>query len=469
MHTATGTAPPPVSSPVAVAGLVSLALLGGAAVALLSVLGAGPQTAIVLGLIVGLPGTLLFLARPHVAVAAYLLLLALIPDEPVLGDVNGGEILTAGMVLLLGFALWQAGARLRLAARSLAPLVWPLVGLAAVSVVSLLANGIGSFAEIASSVFKFAAFGAVAVMVHAYADTPGRVKAMLYGALAGAFLVAVYAAIAYLMGWSYSELHDWNRASGTFAHWNQLGGFMVLMSLATLGAAAATRRITLRLALALAFVLEIVALLLSLTLGSIVALAAAALFGSVFVARIGWARILAIGVLAAVGFGVVYATNPTFQEKLTRFPERTEDRLRTYAVGVAMFSDRALLGFGSQENLLDELWFGEAGYGLTAMGAASSVPHNAFLLVGVEKGVLGVFFFTLLIGGALWILFRSRHTLLTGRFALLYQGITVGTAGFLVQNMTNNLVLHARIGIIFFALIALVDRMARLSEEEEEA
>ena len=443
-------------------------MAAGSSVALLSVLGPALQVAVILGVVLGVPAMVLILTRPHLAIASYLFLLPLIIDAPVLAGLNGGELLTAGVVLLGGFSLWDAEVRgqLTTSLRALQPLLWPLLGLAIISVLSLMANGIGTFGEISSAVFKFTAFGAVAVLVHTYATTTGKLRVVLNGAVWGGFLVALYSLIAYLMGWSYSEIHDWNRASGTFAHWNQLGGFMVLMSVPTLGLAAARERIPVRLALALAFVLEIVALLLSLTLGSIVALMAGLTFGLVFLVRVGWRRLVAIGGLAVVAFGVVYATNPFLQEKLTLFPERAMDRLRTYSVGIAMFRDRFLLGFGSQENLLDQLWFGESNYGLTEFGAASSIPHNAFLLMGVEKGFLGVLFLCLLMGGALWILFRSRHALLRGRSALIYQGVVVGVLGFLVQNMTNNLVLHARIGIVFFALIALVDRMARLAGEE---
>ena len=440
--------------------LVLGAVVGGAAVALLSLLGPTFQTVVVIGVGLGVPGLLLLVARPHLAVAGYLFLLPLFLDRSIVAGLNGGELLTAGMLVIGGFGIWEARARVGDAVRSLAPVLWPLFGLAVVSVVSLVANRIGTFGEIASAVFKYLAFGAILVLVHSHADTPRKLKTLLYGALAGSMAVAAYAVVAYLLGWSYDEVYQVNRAYGTFDHWNLLGGFMVLMSFPTLGLAAATRRITVRTALLGAFVLQIIALLLSLTLGSIVALLAAAVFGLLFVVRVGWRRLLGIGTLMLSGFALVYLTNPLLQDKLTRFPERVMDRLRTYSVGVSLFRDRFLLGFGSQERLLDELWFGDGSYGLTAFGASSSVPHNSFLLMGVEKGFLGLLFFILIIAGALWILVRNRHRLLNGGSALIYQGIILGVLGFLLQNMTNNLVLHARVGILFFALVALVDRMA---------
>ena len=46
-------------------------------------------------------------------------------------------------------------------------------------------------------------------------------------------------------------------------------------------------------------------------------------------------------------------------------------------------------------------------------------------------------------------------------------GLMVGVLAFLVQNMTNTLVLHARIGIVFFALVALAARFAEQAQAEQ--
>ena len=156
------------------------------------------------------------------------------------------------------------------------------------------------------------------------------------------------------------------------------------------------------------------------------------------------------------------ATNADLQEKLTRIDERTLDRVRSYQVGVAMFRDKFLLGFGTQSEVIDALWYGEADYGLTGLGASSSVPHNSLLMIGVEKGALGVLFFVLLIVGLLRLLLRQRATFRDSRYALLYAGVVVSVLGFMIQDLVNNLILHARLSIIFFAVVALTVRLAEV-------
>jgi O-antigen ligase len=433
------------------------------------VLGTPAQAALVLALGAGLPVLFLFLARPHVAFGAYLLVLPLLLGRPLVAGLNGGELLTMAALVLGVASLWQVQGRLGASVRALRAIVLPLIGLAVVGLLSLIANGITAFGEILDGLFKVLAFAIMAVLVHVHASTERRAMMMLRCIVAGGILVALYAVVAYLLGWSYSEEYDWNRASGTFEDWNVLGGFMVLMSATTLGLAATARSAGTRLLLISASVLQIAAMLLSLTLGSLVALVAGAVLGLALVMRVGWGRLAAAATVFGIGFAMVLLTNETLRDKLTRIDERTVDRLRGYAVGVSMFRDKFLLGFGTQSEILNALWYGEADYGLTAFGASSSVPHNSLLLIGVEKGFLGVILFALLIVGALRLMFRQRAVFARSGHALLYAGVMVSVLGFLVQNLVNNLVLHARVGIVFFALIAVMTRVAEFAHGRAES
>ena len=438
---------------------VVLALGAGVAVAAASMYGIIQQVAFVLVAGVGVPALLLFVLRPHVAIAGYLLVLPLVLPWSVALGLNAGEMLTLATLLLGAISLWEAQDRVAPALRALAPVLWPLVALAVISVLSLLVNGVGDFEEIVSALFKVLAFGLVAVLVHIHSDSPEKTRRMLLAALIGAGLVGFYAVVAYVLGWSYDAQYDWNRASGTFEHWNMLGGFMALMSMPTLALAVSSRSATAKAAFAAGFVLQIAALFLSLTLGSVLALVLAGIFAVVFLVRLDWSRLAIAAFLALSSFAVILATNETLRDKILRIDERVIDRLSTYAVGVSMFRDKFWFGFGSEQRLLDELWFGEADYGLTIFGASSSIPHNSILRIGVEKGVFGVVAFALLLLGALRVLLRDRERRLRGPGGSLYLGLLVGAFAFLIQNMTNDLVLHARIGILFFALVALADRM----------
>lgn len=446
-------------------GLVLVALLCGAVVALLSPLGASRQIAVVLGLGIGVPSLLLFLIRPHTALTFYLALLPLIVPVPLMAGLNGGETLTLAIIVLGSLSVWEARERVLPSLRALSPVLVPLLALSVVSVVSLLVNGITALEDVASALFKVLAFGMVAVLVHMHADTRPKARTLLLGAAAGAAAVAVYSVAAWALGWSYSAQFGWNRAMGTFENWNLLGGFMALMSMPTLALAATSRRTVARLLLGAAFVLELLALLLSLTLGSMLGLVIGSAVTVLFLMPGARRRIVPALLLALTAFGIAFATNPLLRDKVTQFDERLNDRLMTYAVGINMFRDRFWWGFGSEQNLTEELLLGEADYGITVFGTSGMVPHNTFLKIGAEKGVFGVLLFSVLIGGVLWMLLRHRHRLRGSPDAALFYGIVAGSIAFLVQNMTNDILLHARIGIVFFALIALLDQLGRAAHE----
>ncbi|MEJ2502281.1 MAG: O-antigen ligase family protein [Gemmatimonadota bacterium] len=446
-------------------GLLGAAAVAGGLVALLGALGPALQVAVVLGVGLGFPLLLLFVVRPHMALAAYLAALPLVLPVPLAGGLNAGELLTLAILVLGALSLWEARERVVEALFRLAPFLVPLAGLGVVSVVSLVVNGITALEDVVSALFKVLAFGLVAVLVHMHADTRGKARTLLAGAALGAALVAVYAVTAWLLGWSYSAEFDWNRASGTFENWNLLGGFMALMSMPTLALAAMVRRRGVKLLLGTAFVLEILALLLSLTLGSLLGLVVGAGFTVLFLMEGGRKRVVPALVLGALAFGVAFSTNPQLRDKVMRIDERLNDRLITYAVGINMFRDRFWWGFGSEWRLAEELQLGEADYGITSFGQAAIVPHNSFLKIGVEKGVMGVILFTAVVLGALHVLFRHRARLKRSPSAPLYYGTAAGVLAFLVQNMTNDILLHARIGIVFFVLLAVLDRVAMQTGE----
>lgn len=437
------------------------ALTAGAVVAILGTRAIPTQAAAVLLIGASLPVLLLMIVRPHAVVAIYLLVLPLLLPWGVVAGLNAGEVLTFAMLGWGLFSLWEASDRFGAAVRALGPIVWPLAALAVVSVVSLAVNGITVFDEIAAALLKMLAFALMAMLVHVHADTPGKARTLLYAILAGGALVGAYGVVQYLAGWGYSEIYDWNRASGTFEHWNQLGGFMVLLGMPTLALAVSSPGLVRRSVFAAVFVVEMAALLLSQTLGSVLALVVGGAISIVFVVRVGWTRLLGAVLLTGAIMTSVIATNEELRDKLVNVDERVMDRLRTYAVGAAMFRDRMWFGFGSEERVTEELWFGEADYGITIFGASSSVPHNSFIEMGVEKGVFGALLFAILIAGALVVVLRHRRTLHASPHSMLYDGLVVGILAFLVQNMTNSIILHARMGIIFFALIAIIDRMGR--------
>ncbi len=417
---------------------------------------AWPIGALVLAaaLIVGL---LLFLVHPRAVLVAYLFLLPLAMPYPLGIGLNLGEVLTLGLLVLGVGGLWHGRERLPAALRALTPMLLPLAGFVVVSMASTLVNDVDTFEGIAAAVFKGVAFGVVAVLVHVYADSRAAGMALLRAILLGGAAVAFYSIVSYLAGWSYSETYGYNRAVGTFSTWNHLGGFMALVSVPTVAYAWTTRRPVLRSFLLLAFVAELLAILLALTLGSVVALLLAAGVAATFLFKVNWRRV-GPGVLLALGaFATVWFTNPLLRDKFGHLDDRLIDRFRTYEVGISMFRDQFWFGFGSPERVESILRL-TSRYAMTTFGETSTVPHNALLLMGVEKGVFGLIFFALVVAGSLWLVVREKKSFRGTSLEVVHQGITVGVLAFLIQSMGNNLVVHARLGILYFALVALAVR-----------
>lgn len=438
--------------------LIIAALVGGLAVAWLSRFGLLVQSALIVGMATGPAALLLFVLRPNTALAVYLFVLPLIVSVPIVGGLNGGEILSLLVVIVGMLTLWQSGDRILPSAARLGPILLPIAGLVAVSMISLLVNGILRFEEVASAVLKYVAFAIVPFLVHVHLRDAQQARNTLVALLLGGGGVAVYALVSYLAGWTYSAEYDWNRPMGTFENWNLLGACMALMAPPTLGFAVARTGMT-RVLFALLFALEIVVMLLSLTLGSMLGIVVAAVV-LVFLVRPRMSSVLAIITLAVLAAGIGYSTAPALREKVEQFDERMTDRLRTYATGAMMFRDKFWWGFGSEQNMAVEIMGGEADYALTRFGGSPVVPHNAFLKVSAEKGVFGLLTFTAAVLGSLFVLFRVRRNYAGTRDEVVYYGIVGGLLAFLVQNMTNDLLQHARLGILFFAMLAAVDRMA---------
>lgn len=437
------------------AAFVLLVLGAAALVVALEGLGERRQLMVVVVLSVGLPLLLVFLARPVRGLQLYLVLLPLMVSGSVVGGLNAGEALTLGIVILATATSWAHRDRIGEGLRELSPILWPIVGLALVSVASLLVNGVGDPAEILSAVFKMMAFGLIALIIYLHADTASRARALLLAIVVGSLLEAAYSLGAFGLGLNYYAVYGYARAAGTFTTWNHLGGFMALTSMPTLAYALYTRRVVLRWVLLATFAAQIVTLLLTLTMGSVLGLLVGGLVAGVVMFHIPLRRIAGAGAAFATVFLVVYLANPVLQDKVARVGERVMDRVITYAVGVSMFRDKMWLGFGSQSRVADALFTSPRDYTQTRFGESGVVPHASVLSIGVEKGILGVVFFVLLVFGVLRVLVRQRDRFSDARENLIYQGIVVGLLAFLVQDMTNNLLLHARLGIIFFALVAV--------------
>lgn len=406
---------------------------------------------LVIAALVGTPvAVYLYLTRPHIVMNAYVFVLPFLVSDPE-GGVNAGEVLSVAVV--------AGGLPLLILRRR--PVEGPIrtvavafLALAAVGAVSVWVNSIVTLPNIANGIVKYLVFAAAATLLYAFNDDEKKAERLMKTLVVSAAGVALYSIFEYATGRSYFPEYGYSRASGTFEHWNQLGGYLALMSFPTIMYAAKARSLAGRAAYGLVWAVELVALLLSLTLGAVVGLAVGGIAGAILYFRRSAFKTL---VAAAVGLGivaVVWQAVPEVREKFEAADTRTEDRLATYITGMYALRDNFWIGVGAQDELL------EAVLRSNRIGpSVSVVPHNAYLAIGVEKGIFGTVLLVIVTVAALRTVVGKRRQL-TGPNRLLVYGAGMGSIAFLTQNMTNLLLLHVRLGVIWIAVHVAAARLS---------
>lgn len=439
-----------------------LVLVASGAAALLVFLDDGPLLVALAAVLIIL--SLTYLVQPFSVLKLFVFIIPLLIGQEVIAGINAGEfatLYTAGVGII---TLLVSREKLADAFRSLGSLLWPLLGLTLVGIVSAMANAIFSLPEILQAILKPLAFAITMLLVYAHTDSHEKANSLLRVILVGGFAVAIYSIFAYGMGWSYYPQYGYSRATGTFEHWNQLGGYMVLLSIPTLFYALSAKHRGIKIGFLLAFITEIVALLLSLTIGSMISLLVSGVIALFVLFKSIAKRTVGLAFLLILAFLSVELTTSLIEARIDQAGDRVTDRLSTYAAGFQLVRDHFWFGLGSYEHVLDTILYDPAGYRFTPFGETSSIPHNSFLNIFAEKGIFGLLLLVLLVVNSLRFLFR--RSVQESRYHRLKQGFAVGVLGFLIQNMTNSLLLHVRIGLIFFALIAVMARINRLENAE---
>jgi O-antigen ligase len=449
--------------------LIFIPFLLGISWALVSLeqLGTAPQLLIILALVL-IPFILfLYWIKPHVIINLFIFAIPLLVGQEIVLGLNAGELATLLMMSLGIITLLGPQEKLAEGYRQLRPLIWPLVGLALMGLISMQVNGTTSQLEVVRMVFKPLSFALFILLIMVHYDTHQKIQGLIKALLLGGFAVATYSIIAYVMGWNsdpeyyYSE-YGLSRIGGTFEHVNQLGGYMVLISFPTLIYAFSAKHSWVKIFFLITFIAEIFALLLSVTLGSILSLLISGLLAAMYIFRLNVMRIIGLGILIILTFLSAWLMNPLLAYRLDIIGNRLYGRLANYSAGLHLAFDHLWFGLGSQDRMLEAI---TASYSYTPFGETNSVPHNAFLYTWVEKGIFALILFFILIINSLKLLLR-QHFL--SHQHLLLQGILVGVAGFLVQNMSNNLLLHARIGFIFFAFLVVAMKLPLCREGEKQ-
>lgn len=434
------------------AGGAAAAVSAGWLLASTSSLGVKVQVGIVVVLI-GLPvAVYLYLTRPHVVINGYVLVVPFLLSDPEGGGVNPGEVLSLGVVLSGLPLLILMRKPVRGPTRTM---VLAFLALSVLGGISVAANSIVSLPNVANGVVKYFAFAVTGTLLYAFNDTEKKAEGLMKALVVSGVGVALFSVFEYATGRSYFPEYGYSRASGTFEHWNELGGYMALVSFPTLMYAVRSRQVWARLACFLAWIVELVALLLSLTLGAVAGIAIGAVAGAILYFRRGVLKTLA-GAFVGVGIlALVWQAVPEVREKFETADTRVDDRFATYVTGFYALKDNFWLGVGAQDELLDAV------LASNRIGpSVSVVPHNAFLAIGVEKGVLGAVLLLVAVVAALRTVVGKRVSL-AGRNRLLIYGVGMGSIAFLAQNMTNLLLLHARLGVVWIAFHVAAARLAR--------
>jgi O-antigen ligase len=331
-----------------------------------------------------------YLIRPHWILYFYVFSLPLLygANEIVLG-LNAGEIATL-CIITLGFPALLITKRDLSKISNFKFIILPYLGLTVISLVSSIINNIKSQSEIMSSIFKPLSFALVGILIIIYCDTQTKLKNLIKAIIFGAFAVSLYSIFSYITGIGvlYHPIFGYSRISGTFEHWNQLGGYLALVSPITFGYALTEKNLLVRYYFFIIFLMQICALLLSLTIASVIALIGAVLIYITFLKRFRFGILLKFIIALSIAFFAVAAMNQTIESrfKSETIINRIIDRLITYSAGINLIRDNFWWGVGSSElvykNIIER-------YYLTSLGETSSIPHNSFITIWAEKGVFG--------------------------------------------------------------------------------
>lgn len=358
---------------------------------------------------------------------------------------------SSGLPATLLAVLFMATALTWLAAQRRAgqPLVWSGVSTCATALVlagavSVLgsARPLTSAAELARILAAMLMF----VVVEQLADSAPRARRLLLAVYLSALAPLAVVVVQALTSNGVMVTDGVSRVRGTFVHPNALGLYLVLLIL-TSTALARHVRLRLRLALLVVVAAGSAGLVLSYSRGAWVALVAGLLVIGVVQSK----RLIA-AMVAAVA--LVLVLFPSTQARLTDLDEGRTDRgtagnsfvwrVDYWQQALALPGDNPLSGIGLK---MTQYTTSEA-----------KAPHNDFLRVYVEAGVLGLTAYLALLG-ALARRARSalRRTAGTGRG--LERGLAVGFAGclgaFAVFSIGGNVVSQVVVLWYFLTLAAL--------------
>jgi hypothetical protein len=392
--------------------------------------------------------------RPAIYMSLFVVALPLLGDEPLVGPFRPSILFTPSLLVFAVLVLLRSRQRLLHAARELSGVVTGLVLLASLGVVSVIANYDEEILlNLLEAVLKPVYFGTAMVITLAVFNSARNIRILSWATVVGSVATAVYALATYAVAAAAGEVEGISLRAGGTLGWNSLGSYMVLTSPFTLGFASVQQRRLYRTMLYLAFGVQLLALFASLTLASMFGLVTALGIYFLLKGRRG-VGLLKYGALVAVISVVIIAFLPNVVDKMAVIEDRFLGRMATYEAGFRMVAGNILFGVGSK-NVVAYL-LSDRDVIATSFGYTYSVPHNVFLNTLVQKGifVFAALVGTLVVFGRKFLSYyrMSRKTRARG----MAVGMLAGMAGFLQQDLTNNILLNPRIGIFFFLYLPIL-------------
>lgn len=235
------------------------------------------------------------------------------------------------------------------------------------------------------------------------------------------------------------------RATGTLGQSsNFLAAFLVTTVPVAAAAALAAKRRAQRAWWAAGAVAMAVALVLTFTRASLIAVAIALVVMLLFAAP---KRAVPVILIAGIVLGTASMAIPQIKRRLT---DSANDRRALWWSGVEIFKDNALLGVGFGN--YREVQQSDRRYLDTPYGEPTSTAHNGFIAIAAEGGAVQAGAVLVLAGGILVLGWRAARGARGTPDGALIAGAFGGCAGFLVQNMTNTLLLVPTVATYFWVM-----------------
>lgn len=135
----------------------------------------------------------------------------------------------------------------------------------------------------------------------------------------------------------------------------------------------------------------------------------------------------------------------------------TAERFYRWIAGVRMIKDNPLTGYGP--NTFFENYKPYAVPAFKTWVSANperSTVHNYFLLLAIEQGIPGLFFFLVLLGAMLWYAQRLYHRATEPFYKMLAAVVAVVLSMMIVLNFLSDLIETDKLGSLFYLCLALL-------------